>query len=709
MITDRRKVYLDFETKSLLDLPDVGSDVYAKHPSTDLLCLSFLEPCTMDKPVLVDRRKSSDKGNSYKLEELAVDPTVFFVAHNAEFEQAIWAEIMVKRYDFPEIAPERWICTMAKCAAMGLPLSLKMSSLALDLEHQKDLLKQKSMLFLSRPKADKFCSVPGVPEWWTPEEKPLEFEQLYEYNIGDVEVEYELDTLLPDLSERESSVYRLDQRINQYGVRADIRLLQSVMRLNDSDQEHRFLDFELATGISPTQRDKFKAWLAKRGLKTPNLQKETVASLVTRYPKFTKILTDYQACNHSSLAKFYKMHRGMDKDHIVRNLHGYHSAHTGRWGGRRVQGQNLMSSFVDMDTLCDILLTEDRWLLEQCYEDYVKATASSIRGAFVARPGRKLMVGDYSSIEAVLTAYLFGQDDKVQLFRDRIDTYCRLASLLFGHEVTKEDKPKRQVGKAGELGFGFEGGIAAGVKFGKDVDWQPLVKLILHKATSKEKESASWHYQIYAKNQVKMKKKPVGRDVGMTINIIKHRWRKAHPKIVRGWKEVQAAAIDAVLSGDVIECCDGKIQFYTQWMGDDDKGHTFLMCELPSGRLMSYPYPRVDTDKQGRHKLSYYHVNDKGKWIRVSTYGGKLTENVIQAMGRDLLVEAMFDIVEKFSERGIEIVMHVHDELVLEVPEDCDITLEDFLDVIRESGRFWAGDLPINATGFECYRYKKEV
>lgn len=338
--------YNDCETKSLLDLKLVGAAKYSEHYSTDVICWAYTHP-NMPGCIFLwipGVHSASD------LRDLALDPQVKFVAHNAFFERMIWANVMVKRYGFPPLPIDKWLCTMAKAWAHGLPGKLEDVAAVLELKHQKDMAGNKAMKLISKPKTQtqqlayyKANLVWGSP-FWTPQEKPEAFGLTYGYCIGDVGVTEELDHRLRDLSPEEQRVWQADQRMNTDGIMLDMAIVNRVREWIDIANAQIHHDFQAITGIErPTMRDQFIDWLADKGYKIENTQKDTIKKLLTRCanPVVRQAIELFQAGTKSSLAKYEAAHNLATVDGLLREILAYHAAHTGRYGGRGVQVQNL--------------------------------------------------------------------------------------------------------------------------------------------------------------------------------------------------------------------------------------------------------------------------------------------------------------------------------------------------------------------------------
>lgn len=326
--------------------------------------------------------------------------------------------------------------------------------------------------------------------------------------------------------------------------------------------------------------------------------------------------------------------------------------------------------------------------------------ADCMRGFIVAAPGHDLLASDFSAIEARVLAWLAGQEDILDVFRSGDDIYCHEASPIYGRTITKADKNERQVGKVAVLALGYGGGIGAfgTMARGYNLDLEPVFDGLKDGFSEVEIENAELAYASY-KGRVSQ---PLGREAGFAADIIKQRWRKKNSEIVRYWNDLEDAAIHAVNAS-------GRVRRGTGPEGRDvwyKAAGSFLWCKLPSGRVLCYPYPKVEEIETpwGSRKtgLTYMTVDGiTGKWARTKTYGGKLAENVTQAVARDLLAESMI----RLEDAGYPVVMHVHDEVVCEMPEGAGSVdeMERIMTVVPP----WAAGLPIAAEGWRGKRYRK--
>lgn len=703
-----RRLYIDFETRSEVDLKNVGGALYAEHPSTQIMCIGYKFAPSGSYTITVPN--DSGRLDDLSLWEAAADPNVIFVAHNAPFEQAIWAEIMVKRYGYPEVPIRRWRCTMAKALASGLPGSLAQAAALLCLEAKKDLDGRDNMLKLSKPRR-------GEERWYTPRNSPEEFRKLYLYCTQDVRVCEQLDAELRDLSPKEQLVWCIDQRINQQGVYVDLDAIDKAIAFASAQKAIAMAEFAEDTNgevSSPTRRKKLQEWLKLNGVDLKDTKKSTVLKALSddmfMSPAAKRVLEASIAMNKTSLAKYTKMKSAArSRDGLLRGMFAYYGAHTGRWAGRLVQLHNLPRPKVDINTAVATMLAGSFWLFAFNYANITEALSSSIRGMIIAPPGKRLFVGDYSAIEACVLPWLAGDDAKLQLFRDKVDIYLRAATTIYGYPCTDKHTHalERLVGKVAELALGYGGGIGAFVKMAEayGVDLSVIFESLWESATPLEKANAVKAYNQYCARCEKygIDKAPI--QVGYTADIIKQRWRANNPLVVKFWKDLERAAEEAISTKQPVSC--GKLTFFMH--------RQFLVCKLPSGRCVFYPYPKIsvkpnrpglvdeedgdypeDEDAWQKPQLSYI----RGIRGRIWTYGGSLSENFTQAVARDILVDAMIRMEPIYPW-----CMHVHDEGVAYVSEGYG-SLKEFKELM-EKREVWSETIPISVEAWEGYRYGK--
>lgn len=686
------RLYLDFETFSLVDLKKAGARNYVRHPSTGWHCLGtayrgdrlLILPGEVDKLRHLRRIIQLDKP--------------YMVAHNAPFDRGMWDEHM----DI-EVALDMWMCTLAKAFAYGLPGKLDKIARVLELPSQKDMIGKKTMLRLAKPKPD------GT--FWTYEQDPVSFNALYDYCMRDLEPMIEIDEYLRDMTSFERRVWLLDQKINKRGVCVDLEAVDCARDLVAKRKKDDAKAYRKMTGIrKQTNRGLLKDWLALKGKELDKTNKKVIKPLLKDgfFDKDeSEALELFLDGNRTSLTKYQRIFEMAGKyidpvfgDVVYRvcELLQYHAAHTGRFGGRGIQIQNFPRPILKngMEIVEDIkTLSYKEFCLK--YPNFFDALASALKAMIIASPGCMLYVADYKQIEARILAWLADDFDKLQRYYQGVDTYLETASITFGKKMTKEEhengmwETERQFGKCEELGLGFGGGIHAFVTTSKNyyIDLRPLPKLILPTATADEIAMASYCYNIYKRNHAA---EAVNRAIALSCDVIKQRWRAQHPKIKQYWKELQASAVAAIESRAPVEC--GRVTFFTN--------KKFLFVKLPSGRCLPYFKPSVtiddneDSDFKGSSNVSYYNAE---KGYRVNAYGGYFAENFAQAISRDITVGGMLDLdADDYS-----VLFTVHDSLVSE--SDCG-SVDGYTRILQKNPK-WGKGIPIAVDVYESTRYLK--
>lgn len=685
------KLTIDFETRSPVDLKACGMYVYARHPRTEIQCLAVKvddqKPMVWIPPHHTSRIggiNSNDIIDNAGLEYL-MDQAGTIHAHNAGFERQIWDNIMSKRYGFKPLPFEKLRCTAAKAAAHALPRDLERAGAALGLTIQKDKVGYSLMLKMCKPrklvkkereKIDVYETDKDINKYayyngetlqltYYYHETADDFQRLCLYCCKDVDAEYALCNALLDLSEHELNVWRMDQEINDRGVYIDTDGIKNLIDKMNSREKELILEIQKITkGFvqSATQIDNIIRWMQREGHLISDMQKETVKNylVIPGLPENVKrVLEIRQSIGKTSTAKLETFIDWRNDDGRVRGMFMYHGASTGRWSSKGPQMQNLPRNSFGPEEVENIL-SMSKNMIEALYDCPIQIASKCIRGMVMASPGNTLVCADLSAIEARVVAWLAGEQKVLDAFTNKKDLYKVAASDIYGVKYEDVTKEQRSIGKVAVLALGYQGWVSAF-------------------------NSMAGTYGVY-----------VEEDQAKEIIV---NWRKGNPNIVSYWHQLEHAAISAIRTGKAYDV--GAVKF-----GMRGK---FLCCRLPNGRVLSYLDPKIikiqtpySKEKDGISFQGEDSVTKKfGKQL---TYGGKLAENITQAMSRDILVEAML----KLRKAGLPIVFHVHDEAVCEIPEAK--ATPEFLKAFEQTLAItpsWAKGLPLGAEGWVGKRYRK--
>ncbi len=646
---------LDFETRSTLNLTQVGVYAYATDPTTDIWCMAYAFD---EEPV--ELWKMGDPVPE-RVREYVLDGDGELRAWNANFERIIWTFVLRKRYGFPLPARERFVCTAAEAAAMGLPRNLKDAGRVLRVDELKDTDGGKLAKQMAMPRRRRKNDPPGLVRWW---DEPIKLAGLYSYCKQDVRTERAVAKKVRRLSPYERRVYLLDQTINDRGVRIDVPLVGAMTKAHDramdlvNEELSRITDGAV-TKVSKTAN--LAMWLTSRGLDTNTVARPAVREMLgyaDNPSDVQRALELRMEGGRSSLAKLERVPELINADHRVRGTLLYHGASTGRWAARLLQTQNFPRGEVaDVESYIPLLTAG---LYDEIPEPLLVVLSSLLRGIIRATPGNRLMSGDYSQIEARIVAWIAGQDDLVEAFAQGRKVYEEMATKIYDVPLDEVTKEQRQIAKNTVLGCGFQMGP---LRFRTQVKEQAGIEI----------EPEDSRHAVYT-------------------------WRDVNEMIVKFWGDIDRAARAATVRPGTWHKVGrrGMIRFY--------RHGRVLWCVLPSGRPLAYMDPRIEVDDEKKDRTNVV-VSARDsitkQWRRQRMYGGFWTENVVQAMARDVMVHGMLAL----EEARYPIVMTVHDEVVSDVPLRHG-TLEDFLSILKR-GPQWAHDLPIAVEGWEGERYRK--
>ena len=647
-----REIGIDIETYSSNDLTSCG--VYKYVEADDFTILLFSYSVDGGAVQCVDFAQ----GETLPAEILAAlrDPAVIKTAFNAAFER-----ICISRYyGWPLMDPTQWRCTMVRAARMGLPLSLEQCGEVLRLENGK--MKEGKALI-------RYFSTPTKGKRHLPADAPDRWEIFKQYNIRDVEVEQQVLAKVRRLepAEFDEQLYVVDQLINDRGVLLDRQLAENAARYDNEYKAQLLAEAKELTGMeNPNSPAQIKDYLHKAaGISVSTLNKKNldeVEALVKYHRKARRVLELRREMGKTSNKKYAAMLNCVCADGRIHGLLQFcGAARTGRWAGRLVQVQNLPQNHLsDLDYARQLVKAGDLEDFELNYENPTHVLSELIRTAFIAKPGCVFHVCDFSAIEARVVAWLAGEQWVLDVFRGGGDIYCATASQMFGVPVQKHgpNAELRQKGKIAVLALGYGGGVAALEAMGGS-------RMGLTEYEEKE---------------------------------IIRKWRDANPKIVRFWTIIEQAAVKAIKTGESVTIHRGIVVAYRWGM---------LLITLPSGRTICYPRAEIGIERndgwRGDHEIIEYEgMNQETKnWERIRTYGGKLTENVVQAIARDILGY----IILRAHDSGLNIVFHIHDEIVVEAEPGQ--TLQDVESIFSKPIN-WCRDLPLKGAGYTTPYYLKD-
>ncbi|WP_026524747.1 DNA polymerase [Butyrivibrio sp. MB2005] len=653
------KISIDLETYSDVDLQKSGVYRYAQSENFEILLFSY---SIDDAPVICIDVASGEEIPEDILLALVNDNTEKW-AYNASFERVCLSEWLKKKKPFIAsvftnntgyINPDGWKCDMIWAAYLGLPLKLAGSGAILGLDEQKmtegkDLIKY----FCCPCKATK---VNGGRTRNLPKHAPEKWELFKKYNIRDVEVEMNIHKRLSKYPVPEFvwDEYHLDQRINDRGILIDMALVHQAISMDELAQSELQGALKEITNLeNPNSVSQIKNWLSNNGLVVESLGKKQVTELIKTAPaELKKVLELRQQSAKSSVKKYTAMANMVCSDNRARGCFAFYGSHTGRFAGRGIQLQNLpRNEMEELEIVRDTVKRGDYELLSFLYDSVPEVLSELTRTALIPRPGYKFIVADFSAIEARVLSWLAGEEWRMEVFANNGDIYCETASRMFKKPVVKHgvNGALRAKGKQCELSCGYGGSVGALKNMGaieagmKEEELQPLVDM----------------------------------------------WRESNPKIVSLWYEVDKAAKTAIINKASAET--HGIKFICK------SGMLFIV--LPSGRMLSYVKPNIGINRYGSESITYEGTDGTKHWSRLETFGGKLVENIIQAISRDILCSSMKNL------SMYNICAHVHDEIIIESPmtESVDYIC-DQMAIIPS----WAKGLLLRADGYESMFYKKD-
>ena len=649
----RRVLSIDLETFSDIDLSSCG--VY-RYVEGDFHILLFAYAFDDEDVRVVDMACGEELPQEVR--DAIFDETVIKAAWNAQFERTC-----LSRYFGTQLSPDSWQCSMVWAASLSLPLKLKTAAEVLKTGEQKDDAGERLIKYFSVP--CKPTKTNGGRTRNLPEHAPEDWELFKSYCMQDVRTERDIRHKLEafPLQKSEWNFYHMDQRINDRGVLIDKTLVEQAITCDMMLSEEMTAKAYELTGLeNPNSVSQLKGWLTERGIDVDSLGKKNVTALIKDLDKHS---IDSEALEmmrlrlqmaKSSVKKYQAADRYICLDGRAHGLFQFSGANrTQRWAGRGIQLQNLPQNHIStLDEARELVKLGCFDMVESIYGNTPDILSQLIRTMLIPKEGCEFIVADFSAIEARVLAWLAGEQWRMDAFQRGDDIYCASASQMFGVPVVKHgiNGELRQKGKVAELACGYGGAAGALISMG-------------------------------------------ALDMGLSEDELPgliDDWRTANPHIVQFWWDVEKAAMDTVK--DHRERNVGRIgfQFYANT----------LWVVLPSGRKLAYIKPRLQPNRFGRMAMTFESLNAANKWSRGETYSGKLVENCTQSTARDLLAEAMW----RMEQAGLDIVGHVHDEVILEVPKGT-ITVEDVCSIMNQNP-VWANGLVLSSAGYRGDYYFKD-
>lgn len=655
-----RVMGVDIETYSSVDLAGSGVYAYTEAPDFDILLIGYKFDDEAEVHVIdtlaVDRDFDPEL---YEFREALTDPGIIKTAFNANFERTCLA-----KWTGAAMPPEEWRCTMIKALTLGLPGNLADVGIAMGLpeEKLKDPQGKALIQFFSKP--CKPTRTNGQRTRNLPAHDPAKWKLFIEYNRQDVVTEQEILRQLDiyKTPESEQQLWALDQHMNDNGVKLDIPMVEKIVEYDTQRRQELQEEAKVLTGLAnPNSLAQLKKWLSKQGVTMTSVTKDTIAAtLQTDIPDNVRRMLEIRtALGKTSVAKYSTMLTAVCQDHRLRGILQFYGANrSGRWAGRLVQTHNLAkNSLPDLDLARKLAATGDFDTLATLFGETAFVFSELIRTAFIPSDGCRFVVSDFAAIEARVLAWIAGEEWTLEAFRQGKDIYCETASMMYRVPVEKhgQNSHLRQKGKVAVLACGYQGGVGA------------------------------------------MKRMDKGGSIPEDeLQSVVDQWREANPKVVKLWRTCELAAKTAIQEHRTVRLAHGIAFSYI---------NRNLFIQLPSGRKLCYWDTRLKQDDYtGRLSITYMGVNQETKqWGETETYGGKLVENIVQATARDCLAVAM----TRVSALGYKIVMHVHDEMIVDVP-NTDTEAPGRINAIMAQPIDWAEGLPLKGDTYETPFYKKD-
>ena len=642
-----KKLSIDLETYSSVDLGKSGVYKYAESEDFEILLFAY----SIDNGEVQVLDLVSGEIIPEEILSALSDESIEKWAFNANFERVCLSRFLGKR-----LKPQGWYCTMIWSAYLGLPLSLEKVGEVLKLDKQK--MNEGKALIRYFSISCKPTKTNGMRTRNLPHHDLEKWSTFMEYNQRDVETEMAIKKKLSafPIPQSEWENYWIDQNINDRGILIDESLVDSAIKFDEILREENMDRAIELTGLeNPNSPMQLKEWLNNKGLEIDSLAKIDVESaLKNAEGDIKKVLELRQELSKSSVRKYDAMKNVKGKDNRARGLIQFYGANrTGRYSGRLIQVQNLRrNNLKDLELARSLVKNRDYETMEILYESPSDILSQLIRTAFIAKEGTRFIISDFSAIEARVLAWLAGEQWVLDAFENGEDIYCRTASRMFGVPVEKHgvNGHLRQKGKIATLACGYQGALGALKAMG-------------------------------------------GIEMGLSedeLQSIVDSWREANPNIVSLWWD-----IDSVVKRVVKTRTKEK---YKNLVISYEKGILFI--ELPSKRRLAYPKAKIGMNRFGGESIVYEGIVVGNKWDKIESYGGKFVENIVQAIARDILAEAMM----RLEKKEFNIVMHIHDEVVIESDSSSIEEVNQIMSLVPS----WAPGLILDADGFESEFYKKD-
>lgn len=651
---------IDIETRSSVDIGKAGAYKYAQSPDFEILLFAYQ---WNNDPVKIIDLKNGEELSCWLMQALT-DPSVIKHAYNAAFE---WYCLNRAGYETPV---DQWHCTMAHGLYCGYTAGLDATGKAIGLPQDKQKLTTGRALIRYFCVPCKPTKTNGGRTWNQPWHDTDKWNLFKEYCCQDVVTEREILKRLDlfPMPEEEEQLWQMDVLMNAYGVRVDTELIEGALYIDQISAQRLTDEAIKLTGLdNPNSTAQLVKWLQDNGTETDNLRKETVSELLDGInpEKVQRMLEIRQQLGKTSIKKYVAMDTACGEGDRVRGLTQYYGANrTGRWAGRLVQMQNLPRNYLKtLDYARNLVKAKNYDGVKILYGNVPDTLSQLIRTAFIPSFGHKFVVADFSAIEARVIAWLAGEQWVNEVFATHGKIYEATASQMFGVPVERITKGNpeyslRQKGKVATLALGYQGGTSALIAMGA-----------LQMGLTEEE-----------------------------LPDIVQRWRQANPRIKGLWYAIENAAL-AVMETAQPQGINGLI-FALE--GDLIYGQSFLTVRLPSGRKLFYPKPFLRENRFEKMAVHYYTVGQQTrKWEVTSTYGGKMVENIVQAIARDCLAVTL----ERIAAKGLQVVFHVHDEVIIDAPMET--TVEEICGLMAEPIP-WAPGLVLKGAGFESMYYMKD-